>query len=148
MRRSTCCLLAILFGSWLSSFAQSAPKLTSPKIVATFERIGQTAEIPVTTLYTPQKWGTYRISVVMVLTVGNTNSTFWIGDFQFEDGAGMNGGNGSLFATWLQVASPLTVSSEFPIRAKAGKPLTFSVVGNPENQGSKYNVWVVVEQLM
>ena len=97
MRRSTCCLLAILFGSWLSSFAQSAPRLTSPKIVATFERIGQTAEIPVTTLYTPQKWGTYRISVVMVLTVGNKTHPVLVGHCSsFEDGSGKNGGNGQI----------------------------------------------------
>src|SRR5579863_7213603 len=56
MRRSTCCLLVILFGSWLSSFGQSTPKLTSPKIVATFQRLGLTADLPPTTIYTPKNW--------------------------------------------------------------------------------------------
>jgi hypothetical protein len=48
MRNLTCCLLVALFGSWSSSLGQSAPKFTSPRIVATFERLGQTAEIPPT----------------------------------------------------------------------------------------------------
>jgi hypothetical protein len=146
MRRSTCCLLVILFGSWLSSFGQSVPRLTSPKIVATFERIGQTADIPPTTLYTPQKWGTYRITVVMVLTSGNGNGNFWEGELVFVDGAGMNGSRG--YTTALPTGSPQTASGEFPIRARAGKPLTFSVTPNGDTSGTKYNVWVVVEQLM
>jgi hypothetical protein len=64
--RRTCCLLVVLFGSWLSSFGQSSPQLTSPKIVATFERLNQTAEIPPTTIYTPKNWATFRVSIVMV----------------------------------------------------------------------------------
>src|ERR1700680_3891972 len=71
MRRSTCCLLVVLFGSWSSSLGQSAPKLTYPKIVATFHRFGLTAELPPTTIYTPKNWGTFRISIVMVGTVAN-----------------------------------------------------------------------------
>ena len=71
MRNTTCCLLVVLFGSWSSSLGQNAPKFTTPQIVATFQRLNQTAEIPPTTLYTPPKWGTFRVSVVMVDTVAN-----------------------------------------------------------------------------
>ena len=60
MRRSTCCVLVELFGSWLSSFGQSAPKFTTPQIVATFQRLNQTGEIPPTTIYTPKNCGTFR----------------------------------------------------------------------------------------
>jgi hypothetical protein len=144
MRRSTCCLLVILFGSWLSSFGQSTPKLTSPKIVATFERIGQTAEIPPTVIYTPPKWGTFRVSMVMVLTVGNGSSGAWGPLLYFYDGSGKNQGGGATVNTNV----PQTAVVEFPIRAHAGKPLTFTVVPGLDTSGSKYNVWVVVEQLM
>jgi hypothetical protein len=145
MRRSTCCLLVVLFGSWLSGSGQSAPKLTSPKIVATFERIGQTAEIPPTVIYTPPKWGTFRVSMVMVLTVGN-GSTFgaWGPLLYFYDGSGKNQGGGAD----VTANTPQTADVEFPIRAHAGKPLTFAVSSSGDTSGSKYNIWVVVEQLM
>jgi hypothetical protein len=149
MRRSTCCLLAILFGSWLSSFAQSAPRLTSPKIVATFERIGQTAEIPPTIIYTPKKWGTFRISIVMVGTEASGNGdAAWTGNLQFWDGAGENQPPYTYYME-LQTDIRETASAEIPIRARAGKPIKFSVGSiNGSTEGSKYNVWVVVEQLM
>jgi len=60
MRRSTCCVLVELFGSWLRSFGQSTPKFTTPQIVATFQRLNQTGEIPPTTIYTPKNCGTFR----------------------------------------------------------------------------------------
>jgi hypothetical protein len=39
-------------------------------------------------------------------------------------------------------------SLDLPFRAKAGLPMTFSVVPSGFTSGSKYNVWIVVEQLM
>jgi hypothetical protein len=145
MRRSTCCLLVVLFGSWLSSFGQSAPKLTSPKIVATFQRLGLTADLPPTTIYTPKNWGTFRVSIVMVGTVSNQQYGQWTGQLQFTDGAGQNGPN--TFVVQLTTSILATGSGDFPIRAQAGKPLKFSV-SSFITQGAKYNVWIVVEQLM
>jgi hypothetical protein len=142
MRRA-CCLLMVLVTVCASGFGQSAPKFTHPRIVATFQRLGQTAEIPPTTIYTPKNWGTFRISIVMVLTVANNNNGDWDGLIEFIDGAGASGGGPSIptkdrnRALW-----------ESPIRAKAGQPLKFSVRSFPNTSGSKYNVWVVVEQLM
>ena len=145
MRRSTCFLLVMLFGSWLSSFGQHAPRFTSPRIVATFERLGQTADIPPTTIYTPQDWGTFRVSFVMVLTVANeSDNGSWGPVLQFDDGSGTNYGAGEL----LPVTTRRTVGSQFPFRAKAGKPLKFSVLHANGTLDTKYNVWVVVEQLM
>jgi hypothetical protein len=147
MRNATCCLLVVLFGSWSSSLGQNAPKFTTPQIVATFQRLGQTAEIPPTTIYTPKNWATFRVSIVMVETVGTGNQATWAGRIQFTDGAGEN--SGIPFEAQLDVFSRTTAVAEFPIRAKAGKPLIFSVVPDGGDQrGSKYNVWVVVEQLM
>ena len=142
--RRTCYLLVVLFGAWSSSLGQSVPKFTTPQIVATFHRLGQTAEIPPTTIYTPKNWGTFRISIVMVGIVATGNG-YWAGELLFDDGAGKD--NPFDFAAFLNLDIRRTAVAEFPIRAKMGKPIRFQVksVGA---EGSKYNVWVVVEQLM
>jgi hypothetical protein len=146
MRRA-CFLLVVLFGSWSSSLGQSAPKFTSPRIVATFERLGVTAGIPPTTIYTPKNWGTFRISIVLVCTVANGDGNAnWRGDVVFTDGAGNN--SGSLWEAAVPTQIRGTRVTEFPIRAKAGIPIKFSVTPFGQVGGSKYNVWVVVEQLM
>jgi len=147
MRNVTCCLLVVLFGSWSSSLGQNASrKFTSPKIVATFERLGQTHEMKPVTLYTPPQWGTFRISVVMVLTVPGATGEFWYGGLQFVDAAGVN--CCGAYNVALQSTIRGSAFGEFPIRARAGKPIKFSVQPGGDNSGSKYNVWVVVEQLM
>jgi hypothetical protein len=144
MRRATCCLLVVLFGSWSSSFGQSAPKFTTPQIVATFERLGQTKEIKPVTIYTPPHWGTFRVSIVMVGTVANHSSNFWSAKVYYSDGAG----NKNFVETDLDENTRQTNGAGFPIRAKAGTPLKISVTPVGDTSGSEYNVWVVVEQLM
>jgi hypothetical protein len=89
--RRTCCLLVVLFGSWLNGLGQNVAKFTSPRIWATFHRLGQTAEIPQTRIYTPKNWGTFSISIAMVLTVAGGNNSTWDGPIQFADGPGENG---------------------------------------------------------
>jgi hypothetical protein len=148
MRRATFFLLVFLCGSWSVSLGQHAPKFTTPRIVATFERFGLTAPMPLTTIYTPKSWGTFRISVVMVGTVANgTANPYWLGSLQITDGAGENSPcacDAFLFTQFRE-----TSSGEFAIRAKAGKPIKFSVTAPlGGTSGSKYNVFVVVEQLM
>jgi hypothetical protein len=145
--RRICCLLVILFGSSSSSLGQSAPKFTTPRIVATFERLGQTGDISPITIYTPKKWGTFRVSIVMVGTKANgVQYANWAGEFQFMDGAGED--VPSSFAVPLLTDIRRTAATDFPIRAEAGKPMKFFVNGYGGPEGSKYNVWVVVEQLM
>jgi len=147
MRNATCCLLLVLFGSWSNSLGQNAPKLTSPQIVATFERLGQTAAIPPTTIYTPKEWGTFRVSIVMVLTAtAGTTGEFWYGELQFVNAAGVN--CCEAYSVALPSKGLGSAFGEFPISAKAGTPIKFSVQRAGDNSGSKYNVWVVVEQLM
>jgi len=149
MRKATCCLLVVLFGSWSSSLGQSAPKFSTPRIVATFERLRQTGEIPSTTIYTPKHWGTFRVSTVMVGIVGNGQQySYWDSAIQFIDGAGKNPPTYYPFVTELNTNAQQTTYGEYIIRANAGKPITFSVKSFGVTEGSKYNVWVVVEQLM
>ena len=143
--RKTFCLLVVLLASCASGFGQSAPKLTTPQIVATFQRINQTKEIKPFTLYTPPQWGTFRISVVLVGTVANgQNDGFWAAEINYADAIGYGNIVG---ASWYTDA-PRTSNNALPIRARAGKPLKFSVTPSGDIFGSKYNVWVVVEQLM
>lgn len=145
MRRSICWLIVVL-GAWSASLAQNAPKLTHPRIVATFEQLNQTRPIQPLTLYTPSVTGTFRCSVVMVLTKANGNQVAaWRGGFLVLDASGANGPLG----VQLYTENRNTASTEFPIAAIAGKPIRFRVddlYGGAD--GTKYNVWVVVEQLM
>ena len=143
MRRALC-LLAVLFGSWSTSFGQSAPKLTTPRILATFERLGLTAELPPTTIYRPKHWGTFRISIVMVCTETGGQAGGYRAEIAFTDGAGIN----EPPPVTLDTGITQTAEGEFPIRAKAGKPIILTVAPFSNTQGTKYNVWVVVEQLM
>jgi hypothetical protein len=149
MRRSTCCLLVVLFGSWSNSLGQNAPKFTAPRIVATFERLGQTGPISPTTIFTPEHWGTFRISTVMVRTARSSDpSSGWFENFTWNDGGGMessiNVENTGLPADSAQGYNDLKII----VRIKAGTPLKVEVNPNRNTSGSRYNVWVVVEQLM
>ena len=138
MRRACFLLVVVLLASCLS-IGQSVPKLTSPQIVATFQRLRQTAEIPPTIIYTPQKWGTFRVSIVMVLTVANGMGSYrWDGIVRVKDAAG-----GMSFGVGLPLGGRNTQVAEFPIRAAAGKPLTFSVSPAGDTSGTMYNVFVV-----
>ena len=146
MRNATCCLLVVLFGSWSSSLGQNAPTLTSPMIVATFQRLNQTTTIPRTTIYTPTTSGTFRISIVMVGTVAGGDGGYWAGKPRFTDEAGTGQ---KPFEALLHASPRQTAVAEGPIRAKGGTPINFEVVAPiGHTEGSKYNVWVVVEQLM
>ena len=148
MRRTTLFLLVFLSVAGASSRGQQhRPRILTPQIVATFERLGRTSEIPPTTIYTPPQQGTFRISTVMVETESNgTDGAGWVGQLSFTNAAGLN--SDVRFQTAVSARERQTGVSEFPIRAKAGKPIRFSVssVGNIQN--TKYNVWIVVEQLM
>jgi hypothetical protein len=54
-------LLIVFLGVAVGSFAQTTT--TFPKVVATFNRLNQTAAIPTTTIYTPPKGGLFRITI-------------------------------------------------------------------------------------
>jgi hypothetical protein len=145
MRKATLCFVLVLLGSW-SGYGQAPAKQqpTFPRIVAKFERLNQTASISPITIYTPSRAGTFRISVVMVgIKPNGDNGGVWDGECVMTDGAGAYN-----FGVSINTQVRQTTSTEVPIRAKGGKPITFAVNGNLHSAGSKYNVWVVVEQLM
>ena len=148
MRRAMCLLIVVLGFSCCASLGQNAPKLSSPKIVATFHRFGLTAALPPTTIYTPKNWGTFRISIVLVGTEANgQQQSGYEGGILFTDEAGINMPTASTVAV-LYTNARGTGVVDFPIRAKANKPIQLIVSASGNTFGSKYNVWVVVEQLM
>jgi hypothetical protein len=120
MRNVTCCLLVVLFGSWSSSLGQSAPKFTSPKIVATFERIGQTAGFPPTTLFTPQHWGTYRVSIVMVETSAGGEG-YWVGVCNWFDGSGLDGTSVNVGTTYPQANNTVVGRKQIGVETNSAR---------------------------
>ena len=142
MRNATCCLLVVMFGSWSSSLGQNAPKFTTPQIVATFQRLNQTGPISPATLFTPKHWGTFQVSLVMVQTVAGPVNGWWNAEFNWTDGGGAESYN------------PISLGDArgqdnwiFATRVKAGTPFIFSTT-EADSPSGKYNVWIVVEQLM
>jgi len=80
----------------------------------------------------------------MVGTVANnSNAGTWVSNVQLNDAAGAENIGCNINTSQVQ-----TYSVGVPARAKAGKPLVFSVEAQGDTNGAKYNVWVVVEQLM
>jgi hypothetical protein len=145
MRRATILSLIFLAVSWVSGFGQSAPKFTSPKIVATFQRLNRTTEIHPTAIYKPSSWGMFRVSVVIVAIKANGEGNGgWQPILVATDGGGSYEQDGPRVSTNVQG----TAAGEFLVRAKPGAPLFFYVSSGGDTSGSKYNVFVVVEQLM
>ncbi len=142
MRRVTFCLLLVLFWSWSSSFGQNASEPTFPRIVATFQRLNQTGPIRLTTIFTPEHWGTFQISTVIVQAVAGGDGT-WSELYKWTDGSGKQE------YPFVSLNSNLRHSNNgvFAARVKTATPFKFGVTAS-NSAGGKYNVWVVVEQLM
>jgi hypothetical protein len=149
MRNTTLCLLAVMLGSVAQGFGQEAathPSNTNlPRVVATFKRWNQDHEISPRTIFTPKGFGVYRISIVVVVTAGSPeDGPYWLFNLNWSDGS--QRGQYSL----QPVSSHETqwYGVDFPMRDLPRKPITFNVERNGDTKGSKYNVFVVVEQIM
>jgi hypothetical protein len=148
MRRATICLMLVLVVSWAKGVSQSVAKSTSkgsfPRVVATVRLFHQTGPISPTTIFTPEKWGVYRLSAVGVLTRAGGNGS-WNGGFQWTDGGGKESTDCLTLATMSTGSSSC---SSFALRDLSGKSLTYSVTQSGDTSGSEYNFFVVIEQLM
>jgi hypothetical protein len=154
MGKAMCYLFVVLLGCCTSSFGQDGPKKSGqnvyPRIVATFKRIDQTGPFSPVTIYTPKNWGTFRCSIVMVVTKGNSQTNSYLeANLLFHDGAGFDGvpPNSPFYAT-VATATRNTNYGEFPFRARPGKPIQIEVVPYGITSSTTYNIFVVVEQLM
>src|SRR5262249_29484481 len=150
--------------------AAANDKKDLPRTVSEINLINQNAPVPLTTLFTANEDGMYRVSAYMVVTNSDTNGTGAIqGVFNFTDDTGTVQGNfnprnnecsescagGNAFVTIAGNSgipgyqTGQWVSTHFVIRAKAETPITFQILpltslslGN-----AQYSVFVKVEKL-
>lgn len=153
MRRAMYYLFLVLLGCLASSSGQDGPKpsrIVYPRIVATFKRFNQTGPFAPVAIYTPKNWGTFRCSIVMVLTKANGQDLSYLeANLLFRDGAGFDGVQpNSFYYADISTATRNTNYGEFPFRAGPGKPIQIEVVPFGDTVGTEYNIFVVVEQLM
>jgi hypothetical protein len=96
------------------------------------------------TIFTPTEFGVYRISLVFLVTVGNgQQANYWGPTVRWQDGAGKD-----LYGIPVSSEYPNPGQFSVPIRDLIGKPIRFGVSSDGNVSGSKYNVFVVVEQIM
>jgi hypothetical protein len=115
-----------------------------PVVVAKLSFKGQTASIPMTTLFTPTQGGVYRVSAYVESS--NFADTYfpevflsWTDDFVTNPTQQMIGSLGnSGNAAWN--------SLQLTVRDIANQPIQFSTVESPNEQGI-CNFYFVVEQL-
>ncbi|SRR5579864_5935687 len=143
MRRALLSLVA-LFGLAIASFGQTTT--TFPKVVATFQRLHQTAAIPATTIFTPKAGGLFRITIYFALLKANSDqSSEWVPTITFPNDTGQN----TFLAPGVIVAVQHIMSFEFTSWDKMGGAMIASVPSaGPDVANTEYNVTFVVEQLM
>jgi hypothetical protein len=157
MRNSIFCLLAILLGLSPSGFTQAAISqsttnddrhIDSPRIVAEFARFGQTATIPLTTLFTPKEDGLYRLSAYFVIESNVNANALWAFQFIWTD----HGGSANRVVTLVanQNAPPPSSFQQTvtAFNARAGAPVSYVVTpSNPPPQDATYDLYFTVEKL-
>ena len=145
-------VLAVVSGNRFADAAPAAP--VSPQIVAKAKLTGQTSAIPTTTIFTPEQTGLYRLSVYATLTRTDPSSqSIWNLDVGFTDDAGtfsLNSvlyANGDSFGPFQYEGIVILGGTVLPLEAKAGTPITYSVVqsGGPDN--SAYSLYYTLERL-
>jgi hypothetical protein len=144
MRRSAiCCLTTMLFAVVLSVGQTTATKRTEnpgfPRVVARIKLWQKTGPLSIT-LFTPKHFGTYRISGVMVITAQNGNPYY--GTIAYTDGGGLE-----QFSFSSQGSRGDLEVGPFSLRDHPWVPIQLSINSYGE-QGGKYNLFVVVEQIM
>ncbi len=140
--RSALGMLMVVLGLASVSYGQAATGL--PRVVATFKRTNQAGPISMQTIFTPPDTGIYRITVVIVVTAGNgQQGSDWEPTFEWED---ENGDENYLIP--IPTQSTTEGSSSLSIHDLRGKPIKGGVVSSGDTSGSKYDVFVVVEQIM
>jgi|HubBroStandDraft_5_1064220.scaffolds.fasta_scaffold323477_1 hypothetical protein len=138
--RNTLLLLTILLGLTGASFGQTG----LPQTVATIQRFNQTGPLPMDTLWAPAFPGIYRVTIVMVVTVGNGQpNSDWLPTLEWEDERGEE--------TYQFPVSPQNANSSsvsVSIRDLPSGPIKGGVASSGDTSGSKYDVFVVVEEIM
>ncbi|MBA3916155.1 MAG: hypothetical protein H0X25_20385 [Acidobacteriales bacterium] len=120
-----------------------------PRFVAKLALKNQTADIPVTTLFTPKVDSFYRVSTYLVVAIpgGKDNDSRWLGQVLYTDDAGPETGPGESVTSLRQGFLPYGESTT-TISATAGIPVTYTVTGQQDSgAGGVYEFYVTVERL-
>jgi hypothetical protein len=140
-------ICAFVFG--FATNSTDAPTGTAgPRVVAKVALPNQSANIPTTTIFTPQQSGLYRASIYMEQTVPATDGNFWSFRLDWTDDAGAQ----ELVPLLLNDSGQPAFAYEggggendsWTFRAIAGNPVRFSVEGG----SGTYEVYLTVERLM
>ena len=128
-------------------FTQTAATTSTslPVVVAQRSFIGETTNIPPTTIFTPTSKGLFRVTVD--LEQSNTDAgTYapavflsWTGDFASYQTQMVIGPN-------YQSGSAAAGSDAITVRDAANAPVQISTTLNPNEEGT-YNLYVVIEKL-
>jgi len=144
MRKTAICWPGMVLFALLGFCQVTTTKQTEnpgfPRVVARISLWGKTGAIKPITLFTPKHFGVYRASGVMVVTADTEDPLY--GAIICKDGAG---------AQQLSFGSQGGVGDwpvgPFVFRDLIGVPIQLSVSA-PGYQTGKYNLFVVIEQIM
>jgi hypothetical protein len=145
----TFAVAVVLVGVFALGFAanKSSTSFLGPRVVATVNLVNQTADIPVTTIFTPPITGLYRVSTYMTMTVSGHGYL----TLNWTDNAGVE----SAIVSTTQNSSPPPYDycnydnvpcSPTTFIAKAGTPVSYSTQGFGSGSGT-YEVYIVIERL-
>jgi len=129
--------------------ASASTSYASPQIVAKGRLRNQTANIPITTIFTPPVDGFYRLSAYSTETVPISGSTnYWNFSVYWTDDGGSEA-NGPM----LQEVAGGYGSDGYPsgtvcvFDAKAGQPISFSMSLSDGTDGGTYSLYYTLERL-
>lgn len=126
----------------LAAFGQSQPQW---KVVQSVILRNQTAPVPVTTIFTPEKAGIYRMTAFMSVTAKEPQSnSSWSFAFECGVGAGQSCSSYMIVQDGQQVA---TIPS-YAFSPQIGIPVAYDVqASDPPPIESMYNLVLTIEQL-
>jgi hypothetical protein len=142
------CIVTAVAASSQTSSSPGRPARTAPRIVKVVHLKNQTGSIGPVTLYTPKETGLFRVSLFMVITVGNGSFGFIDPSIGFTDSVGPNTGVGiqtSLVSK--DKGNGFTVTNMFESVGGTPITLTTSAEAGSNITGATYNADVVIEAL-
>ena len=149
MRRAIIAVTAILLVTSITSLPSSGQNSRTwekfPRVVATVRLFRQTGPISPTKIFVPKKFGVYRLSAIGVVTLANGQNANWNTIFQWTDGGGKESTQCLTLPTEKTGSSSC---SSFALRDLKANSLTYSVTQSGDTSGSRYNLFIVVEQIM
>jgi hypothetical protein len=136
------CLLGLLIVAAFSLGASGQQCSPLPCIVASASLTGQTAPVPLTTIYTPPASGLFRVSTYLSVTRTRSVTPTWILTLGWTDDNGPRSTTTSATQNGANANAATAV-----IQAVGGQPVAYRTGLQGEAGETTYNLFVVVEQL-